>query len=221
MNKSGYQPLPVLLRAEPSDARWSSNSAKILRVVAILGTIFALCGAIVICLIAFNAFPTGKQTLESKAAVHVPSLPETTASPSDTVNQVNGARTLSPETSQAHPATNADDHAIIDQVTTPAPNPASMPAPMAAPEATVSDKNLLQGDRPDAGRVNPERHLTEVVRKKLEKRRLQAELKRSRLEEKYQQHAISSEAYKKGEEKYRREIERYRREMNAPAEPKN
>jgi hypothetical protein len=220
MNKSGYQPLPVLLRAEPSDARWSSNSAKILRVVAILGTIFALCGAIVICLIAFNAFPTGKQTVESKAAVQVPSLPETTVSPAD-ANQVNGASTLSPETSQAHPGTNADDHAIIDQMTTPAPNPASVPAPMATPEATVSDKDLLNGDRPDAARVNPERHLTEAVRKKLEKRRVRAELKRSRLEEEYQQHAISSEAYKKGEEKYRSEIERYHREMNAPAEPKN
>ena len=219
MNKSGYQPLPVLLRAEPSDARWSSNSAKILRVIAILGTIFALCGAIAICLIAFNAFPTGRH--ESKAAVHIPSLPETTVSPADTVNQVNSANTLSPETSQAHPETNVDDHAIIDQMTTPAPNPASVPAPMATPEATVSDKDLLKGDRPDAGRVNPERHLTEAVRKKLEKERRRAELKRSRLEEKYQQHAISSEAYKKGEEKYRNEIERYRREMNGTPELKN
>jgi hypothetical protein len=37
----------------------------------------------------------------------------------------------------------------------------------------------------------------------------------------YRKHAISSEAYKKGEEQYRTEIEKYRAGMNARSEPKN
>src|ERR1700760_281979 len=79
MNKTGYQPMPVLLRAEPNDARWTSKSAKILTVVATLGTLLTLCGAVAICLIGFNGFP-GK-TLQSKAPVAVPALPEPTTAP--------------------------------------------------------------------------------------------------------------------------------------------
>ena len=78
MNKLGYQPMPVLLRAEPGDARQNSNSAKILHVVAILGGIFALCGAVVLCLVAFNAFPP--RAVESKAAGTSP-LPVTQVHP--------------------------------------------------------------------------------------------------------------------------------------------
>ena len=48
MNKSAFQPLPVLLRAEPNDARGTSHSAVILRVIAALGTLFALGGTIAI-----------------------------------------------------------------------------------------------------------------------------------------------------------------------------
>ena len=92
MNKLGYQPLPVILRAEPSDARWISNSTKFLRVVATLGALFALCGAVVICLIGFSVFRTRKP--DSKATVNVPILPTTTMAPATDASQDNG--TVSP-----------------------------------------------------------------------------------------------------------------------------
>jgi hypothetical protein len=59
-----------------------------------------------------------------------------------------------------------------------------------------------EGEHPKAGR------------KTLEKERRAAERKRSRLEGMYQNHLISSEAYKKGEEEYKSEIEKYRSAVN-------
>ena len=79
MNKIGYQPMPVLLRAEPSDARWASYSARFLRVVATLGTVFALCGVIAIFLVGFSALPP--RTLETQGPVEVPVLSATSVSP--------------------------------------------------------------------------------------------------------------------------------------------
>jgi len=219
MNKFGYQPMPVLLRAEPNDARSNTHSAKILRVVATLGTVFALCGVIAICLIAFKAFPPG--TLESKASANVPILPETKVPPIASANQDDGIGTVLPDTNQPHGGSVPGDHSIVDQTSNPALNPASTPAPVPKPETSESDNGFLKEDRPEAAQINVGRHLSEPVRKNLEKERRQAERKRSRLEEMYQQHAISTEAYKKGEEKYRSAIERYRREMNANSEPKN
>jgi hypothetical protein len=268
MNKLGYQPLPVLLRAEPSDARWSSVSARILRVVATLGTIIALCGAVVICLIAFNAFPPGK--VESKVPVDVPVPPGTKVSPTAAADQDNGMgmpltdakqahrgtiaedhsiidqpptpAVVSPEAkvsptaaagqdsgagiplteaNQAHRGTIAEDHSIIDQTPMPALNPVATPAPVAQPEASVSDSDLLKEERPAAVPVNVNRQLPEATRKKLEKERRRAEHRRAQLEEMHRKHAISSEAYNKGEERYKSAIEAYRREMNVRTEPKN
>ncbi len=268
MNKLGYQPLPVLLRAEPSDARWSSVSAKILRVVATLGTIIALCGAVAICLIAFNAFPPRK--VESKAAVDVPVppgtkmsptaaaadqdngmgmpltdanqahrgtivedhsiidqtptpapvRPETKASPTAAADQDNAIGTPLMDANQAHHGAVAEDHSIIDQTPTPALNPGT-PTPVAQSEASVSDSELLKQERPEAGPINVNRQVPEATRKKLEKERRQAERRRSRLEEMYRKHVISSEAYNKGEERYKSAIEKYRREMNVRTEPNN
>jgi hypothetical protein len=221
MNKLVYQPLTVLLRAEPSDAPRTSNAAKILWVVATLGTMVALCGAVAICLIAFNAFPP--RTRELKAAVDVPILPATQVSPTGTAaaEQQTSAGVPLADTNQANRATIAQDHLIIDQMSTPVLNPSSTPAPVPKAEPSASDNELLKGERPDAGRMNPDTPRPEAVRKNLEKERRRAERKRSRLEEMYRKHAITSEAYKKGEEKYRSEIERYRREMNARRGPEN
>jgi len=219
MNKFGYQPMPVLLRAETNDPRRTSNSAIILRVVAALGTIFALCGVIATCLIAFNVYPA--KTLESKAQGDVPSVPETKVTPTVTASADNGTGVPLPETNQAQRAAIAEDRSILEQTPVPAPNPASTPAAVAQSEVAVSDSDLLKGERPEVGQTNLNRHLSEATRKKLEKGRRQAERKRSRLEEMYGKHAISSEAYKRGEEKYQSEIEKYRREMNVATGPNN
>jgi hypothetical protein len=219
MNKLGYQPLPVLLRAEPSDARGSSHSAKILRVVAMLGTLFALGGVIIICLIAFNAFPPG--TLESKAPVKVPLLPSTNTSISAAANPDSSMSALPPDTDQGHRGTIAEDHSIIDQTPPPPLNPTSTSEPSPKPAASISDSEMLKEESPETAVKAPDRHLAEAVRRTLEKKRREAERKRSRLEEKYRQHAISGEAYKKGEEQYRSAIESYRMGMNARTEAKS
>jgi hypothetical protein len=215
MNKTGYQPMPVLLRAEPNDARWTSNSAKILTVVATLGTLLTLCGAVAICLIGFNGAP-GK-TRESKAPVAVPVLSEATAAP------VAVASNHEDTASMPLPDSNQSDHSILDQPAVAAPSPNPMPAPVLQTESSTTESELLKAERPQTGQKQalPVRHLTEATRKKLEKVRLAAERKRSQLEESYREHAISSETYKKGEEKYQKTIERYRREMSAGAGPKN
>jgi hypothetical protein len=213
MNKPAFQPLPVLLRAEPNEARWTSHSAKILRVVATLGTLFALGGTVVLCLIAFNAFPP--KTLESKAPAGDPIHSRTKAPAAAAADQENGLGMPLTSTNQADVANIREDHPKVDQIPVPALNPSSSPTPAAQSEASVSDNELLNEQRPETARTNLEQQIPESARKTLEKRRRAAERKRSRLEEMYQEHAISAEAYKKGEENYRDEIAKYRTEMNA------
>jgi hypothetical protein len=220
MNKIGYQPMPVLSRAEPSDAQWTSNSARFLRVVATLGTVFALCGVIAIFLIGISAL--SPRTLETKAPVEVPVLSATSVSPAAVPSLDQGVGVRLPDTNQVLRGTFAEDHSIADQPpTAPAQNPDSAPAQVSHPEASVSDGELLKRERPKDAPINPDRHLSEAVRKNLERARREAERKRSRLEHMYRRHAISSDAYKKGEEQYRTEIEKYRAGMNAPTEPQN
>jgi hypothetical protein len=149
MNKLGYQPLPVLLRAEPSDARWSSVSARILRVVATLGTIIALCGAVAICLIAFNAFPPRK--VESKVPVDVPVPLGTKVSPTAAADQDNGMGMPLTDANQAHRGTIAEDHSIIDQTPTPAP---VRPGTKASPTAAADQDNAMGTPLTDANQVH-------------------------------------------------------------------
>jgi hypothetical protein len=212
MNKIGYQPMPVLLRADSGETR-ISRSAIILRVVAAFGTLIALCGAVAICLIGFNAFP--RKSVELKAPADVPSLPETTMSPAAAAGHDDRTSVVPADSNQDHGNTIAEDRSILDQPAAPALNPASAPPAAAKTETPASKVGLPQVERTEAGRINRESHLSETMRKKLEKMRLAAERKRSRLEEMYRTGAISSAAYKKGEEKYQRQIERYRNEMSA------
>jgi hypothetical protein len=212
MNKSGYQPMPVLLRAEPSDLRPTSGSAKILRVIAAFGTVLALCGVIAICLVAFNAFPPATQ--KSKAAADLPIVPAVKPSSAAEVSQSNGADAAAlTDPNQASAGTVSEDHTQVPSVALVNPTPAAVPL--------QSDSDLLKTDRPVAAPVSVDRHLSESVRRKLEKARRQAEEQRVSLEDDYEHHAISTASYKKGEEKYRRAIEKYRKAMNAGAEPKN
>jgi hypothetical protein len=223
MNKTGYQPMPVLLRADLGETR-TTGSATILRVVAILGTLIAFCGAVAICLIGFNAFP-GK-SVELKAPADAPLVPETTMSPAAAVDHDDRTSVLPAESNQDHGNTVAEDRSILDQTAAPALNPASAPSAVAPPasaktEIPASEGNVLKGEHLEAGRINRESHLSEAMRKKLEKMRLTAERKRSRLEDLYRTGAVSSAAYKKGEEKYQRQIERYRDEMSARTGARN
>ncbi|MBV8141898.1 MAG: hypothetical protein JOZ60_07635, partial [Verrucomicrobia bacterium] len=140
MNKLAYQPLPVLLRAEPSEARPTSNSAKFLRVIAALGTLFTLCGVGAIFFIGFK----GLSKKESKGAVEVPLAPASILSPTATpsVDQTLEARL--PEPHQFLRGTIAQESIIDPPLPAPSANPTSTPAEVSQPEASASEADALK-----------------------------------------------------------------------------
>jgi uncharacterized protein Veg len=219
MSKVAYQPFTVLMRAEPTDSGWISTSAKVLRAASTFATMISLFGAVAICSIGFSAFKPG--TFGPKESTGVAVFPTIKVPATPSPDQDHGIDTSLRDTNQGHQGTTASAHSIIDQTSATALHPTPPTTSVAPPEASVNVSALVEPVPPEAVRTSLERELPKVVRKKLEKGRREAERKRSRLEEMYQNHAISSEAYKRGEEKYKSAIERYRRAVNAGTGPKN
>jgi hypothetical protein len=204
MNKLSYQPLPILSRVETSDAPWTSNSAKILWVIATLSTFSVLLGAVVICLIGFKAFTP--HSVEMKTAVAAASVSVST--PGSNTKESDLGK--SPAATQILPETAPEDHSIPAQPSAPAIP--STPAPGA--EKSVSDSEMLNA-QPEATPTSHKKQLLEKARKKLEKKRRAAERKRAKLEAMSEQKAISDRAYKNGEQKYQHAIAKYRKAMHA------
>jgi len=219
MNNLGLRPSTILMKAQPTGSRRIRKSAKVLG--ATLGALFALCGTVAICLIAFGAIKA--RTSTSKGPADVPIVPAVKASPAISADKNNGMVMPQPATNQPPHETVAADHSTIDQTSTPtlSPTPVSVPVVQNERKASVSDREFLEGKLPSADPKNTDRQLSGAVRKNLERERRQAERKRSRLEEMYQKHEISSEAYKQGEQEYKSEIEKYRSVVNAGREPKS
>ena len=195
MNKLGNRPVKILEKTPLNQFRWTSSSTKVF--LATAGTLFALSATMVICLIAFSTHRPKRSG--SNGSVGVPVPPATKViTPAE---KGNGSVVPLPETNQADPGTIATQHSAIDQTPTPPVNPIPTPAPVPQPEskAFTSDSELLRGERPEFGPKKVERQLPKSVRKNLENERREAERKRSRLEDMYQRHLITSEAYKKGE----------------------
>jgi hypothetical protein len=208
MNKLGYQPMPVLMRAEPGYARQTSNSAKTLHLVAILGGIFALCGVVTLCLVAFNASPP--RGVETKAAS---SLTVTQVYPAVPAGHENGLGAPPADATQGRHDTIADDRAILGQPPVPVQSTSLAPTPTPQ-DSTFLNDNEFKGNHPESARSISEKPImSEVARKQFERERLRAERHRAELEQSYQDHAISRETYKKGQEKYRGAIEKYRSEL--------
>ena len=199
------------MRAQPSDSRWISNSEKFLRAAAILGATFALFGAVAICLVGFGAYAPSR--VEPKGSADTPILPTRTVSPALPADQDIG--TVQPDTNEAPHESIAPDRSSMYSAPAPTLNPTPAPTPAPMLKVSVSDSELLQGDSTDARPKNLDRELPKAVRLNLERERRAAEHKRSRLEEAYQKHAISSDAYKRGMEDYKGVIERYRNQTNA------
>ena len=209
--------MAVLERAQPSDSRWISNSAKLLGAASIFVAVFALFGLVAICSNGFSGFSPG--TPRPKEAVELPALQTSKISPTTAADQDNGVGMLEHDANQLQQGVIASDHAAIDLPPPPAPLAAPPAAAVAQPEqpdakVLTKDKAPLEVDPSNSVQKDLPRELPKGLRKRLEKERREAERKRSRLEELYQKHAISGEAYRKGVEKYRSEIERYRREVN-------
>jgi hypothetical protein len=209
----GYRLLMRRVKVHPSETRGTWNSAKLLIKHAAPGTLFAVFGAVSIWLTAFNALTpkTLKNSVDGLPANEA--RPITPAENDGTIAMTLGAPM--PATNQTHPGNIADDRSTVSQL--PAPALAQAPAPenrlQADPNALAN--KLTEEEPGETARKTAEGERQKAGRKTLEKVRRAAERKRSRLEEMYQNHLISSEAYKKGEEEYKSEIEKYRSEMNA------
>jgi hypothetical protein len=215
MNKLVYQPMPVLMRAEPGSARQTSNSAKVLRIVAILGGIFALCGAVALCLVAFNASPP--RAVESKPASSPPVAQLYPAVPAGHENEVD---TPPADANQGRHDTIPVDRAILDHPPVAGESASSARAPIPQ-DSTLLNDNELKGDRPEPRTISEKPMMSEVAREKLERKRRRAERHRAELEESYQDHAISFQTYKKGQENYRDVIEKYHSEMKVGGRSNN
>jgi len=213
----GYRLLMRRVRGQPREIRGTWNLAKRFIKNAAPGTLFALFGAVAIWLTASNALTP--KTFASRNSVDFALLPPRegrTTTPAEN----EGAMTLgaaAPGMNQAYPDHIAEDNSNIDR--SPAPTPAPMPTPatgmQADRNALARNSQLPEAEPGETGDRTVEGERQKAGRKTLEKERRAAERKRSRLEEMYQSHLISSEAYKKGEEEYKSEIEKYRSEMNA------
>ena len=222
MNKLGNLPLNKLEKVPLNRRRRSSNPVKVF--VGVAGTLLVLSAIGVICLFLLSTHRP--KTAGSNARVDAPIFPAknmtTPAEKSDS------SETPLPGTYQTDPETIAAEHSAVNQTSTPAlsPIPSPTPVPQVESKSLTSDSELLRGEPPQSGlpgekslertgSKSVERQLPKSVRKHLEKERREAERKRSRLEDLYQKHLISSEAYKKGEEEYKSEIKKYRSEVNA------
>lgn len=209
MNKLSLRPSAILTKVQPRGARRTRNATKVLG--ATLVTLFVLCGTVGICLAVFS----GIKTRTSKGPAGVASLPAVKgAIPADKGNDTVMPQ---PAANQAGPETVAADHSTPDQTSMPtvSPTPASVPVLQNEQKASLNDREFLESNAPNVEPKIPDRRLSGIARKNLEKERREAERKRSRLEEMYQKHEISSEAYKQGEEEYKSEIEKYRAAVNA------
>lgn len=217
----GYRLLMRRMKVHPREIRGRWNSAKVLIKHAAPGTLFALVGAVAIWLTASSAFMP--KALRSKASVGVPAVPAKdlprSAAPEkvDSIAMTLGVTPSSMNESLPGSGTLSEQNWRTDQspAATPVPSPTLVQGPQSDRIALAKNNDLLDRAPTESGRRSVDGERQKTGRQTLEKARRQAERKRSRLEEMYQNHLISSEAYKKGEEEYKTEIERYRSEMSA------
>jgi len=216
----GYRLLMRRVRVPRSETHGPWNSAKRYIKNSAPGVLFSLFGAVAICLTASKALRP--QTFASGNSVDLPILSGKEARTSELPAEVGTVAKTSDEVppgtnNEALPAPMRQDNSTIVQ--SPASTPALTPTPangLPADRNALSDNSQLSGaGSNEAGREALEVEPRKADRKILEKERRAAERKRSRLEEMYQNHLISSDAYKRGEGEYKSAIVKYRSAMNA------
>jgi hypothetical protein len=190
MNKRRRRSLRRRLIPQPSDSISQTAGFSVKRLVG--GALLALCGAIAIYFVVSHPFkPT---TPAAKVSVITPTpLPVKESSPPPAETDRPIATGLA-EVDQSHQEPLVSESSNHD----PAPIPDATPAT----QTSVNENDSPEGKR------------SETERRSVERLRRQAERKRSRLESEYQKHAISDDAYKKGQEEYKNEIEKYRTQLN-------
>jgi cytoskeletal protein RodZ len=199
MNRLYRLPLRTRAKNLSSGVRRRQYSSKILAII-----ILVLCALAALIAIGFAAFLTYKHVAPKPKAI-VAAVPSPTATPLPPTPAAKPKDILMPlsDPNKAPSETTPSSHSAI----TPQPSPpvlTSMPAPTPGPSVAQHDpktaSDAKQTDKP----------LTKAARKNLEKKRLEAERKRGRLEQMYQNHEISADAYNKGKEEYKAEIQKYR-----------
>jgi hypothetical protein len=201
MNKLYRLPLRTRTKNLSSGVRRRRNSSKILATIILaLGALAALVA------IGFGVFFTFKHLAKHKGAASAAASPAATPSPA--IPALTPKEILLPL---------ADPNRTLTAGTSPTPSahPASTPQPSpsvlistAVPTPAPSVASHEQKAGSQAG--ESEKPLTKLARKNLEKKRLEAEHKRARLEQMYHNHEISADAYDKGKEEYKVEIQKYR-----------
>jgi hypothetical protein len=94
--------------------------------------------------------------------------------------------------------------------------PASSPLVLMSPGVAASAPSPAQSEQKAETQSNTSgKQLSKAARKALEKERQVAERKRAHLEQMYQNHEISTEAYNEGKREYREVIQKYRSEINS------
>jgi hypothetical protein len=200
MNKLYRLPLRTRTKNLSSGVRRRRNSSKILATI-----ILSLCALGVLVVIGFAAFFTLKHlTGKHKAAATAAASPAATTSPA--IPALTPKEILLPL---------ADPNKTLTAGASPTPSVSSTPQP--SPSVLISTAVPTPGASvaPHEQKANPqsgeaEKPLTKLARKNLEKKRLEAEHKRARLEQMYRNHEISTDAYNKGKEEYKNEIQKYR-----------
>jgi hypothetical protein len=199
-----------------------SNSAKVFIKKIAPSALVALLGAGAIYLIASNG-STRTTMVSPQASVAAPTAPvkndPQVAPAGDSDKPVLTPSSVGQDANEANNQAIAEDNSAISQASAPPVTPA--PTPAVGGNTFTMDSEFLKRQQPEVERKSLPRSPKEAERKSLERKREQAERKRARLEEMYQKHLISNEAYRKGEEKYKSEIEKYRSAVNAGRVPKS
>jgi hypothetical protein len=212
----GYRLLMRRVRVRQSKPRGAWNLAKRFAKNAAPGLLFALLGAGAIWLTASNAFAPKASSLKNPVDVSMPSArAEARANkPAENGAAALVSRAAIPQINQGQSGTMAKDDSTVDQLP-PGSAPTTEIEMLADRNALANNSQFGEPDSIESSRKTAEAEPQKADRKTLERERRAAERKRSRLEEMYQNHSISSDAYKKGEEEYKNEIVKYRSAMNA------
>jgi hypothetical protein len=195
------------LRTGPKNVSTSVRRRRSSLSIIITGLI-ALGGVAALFAVGFAAFLFYKRFLiESKPVPKVTASAPATPSPTVTPLATDVLRPLAdPNHSPSESLSPAQDAAA----------PASSPLVLMSPGVAASTPSPPQSEqKAETQSSTPGKQLSKAARKELEKERQAAERKRAHLEQMYQNHEISTEAYNQGKREYREVIQKYRSEVNS------
>jgi cytoskeletal protein RodZ len=213
MNRLYRLPLRTGLKNLSSGARRRRNFSKIIAI-----GILVLCAIAALVAIGIAAYSTLKHLTERpKPAATATAATSPAATPSP-VSPANGTSDVLPPLEDPNKAASegivtgqpsAAQPSAAQQPATQQPSPAStIPTPASTPAVVPQHEQ-----KTDSQPASPEKPLSKSARKNLEKKRIEAERKRARLEQMYQKHEISTDTYNKGKEEYKSEIQKYRNQI--------